>query len=92
MMEAGKLVAAGWLARRWGQTVLIWRSCLVVMIAGLAVINAAGVFSQLAAAHVGERGAGVAGLEMQDAPLAAQIEVVPTTSPTLTAVLDRLTA
>jgi hypothetical protein len=33
------------------------------------------VFSQLAAAHVGERGAAVAGLETQDAALAAQIEM-----------------
>jgi len=41
----------------------------------LAVINAAGVFSQLLAAHVGERGAAVAGLETQDATLAARIEV-----------------
>src|SRR5258708_26603055 len=52
---------------------LAWRAhCLV---AGLAVINAAGVFSQLMAAHVGERGAAVAGLETQDATLAARIEV-----------------
>ena len=52
---------------------LAWRAhCLV---AGPAVINAAGVFSQLVAAHVGERGAAVAGLETQDATLAARIEV-----------------
>src|SRR5690242_8256723 len=47
MMEASKLVAAGWLARRWPAAGWIWRLVLVVLIAGLAVINAAGVYAQL---------------------------------------------
>jgi hypothetical protein len=42
---------------------------------GLAVINATGVYAQLVAAHVGERGAAVAAVETQDAALAARIEV-----------------
>ena len=75
MMEAGKLVTAGWLARCWRVTAWTWRLTLVALVAGLAVINAAGVYAQLVAAHVGERGAAVAGLETQDAALAARIEV-----------------
>jgi len=74
-METAKLVTAGWLAARWQVTSSIWRGVLIALVAGLAVINAAGVFSQLMAAHVGERGAAVAGLETQDATLAARIEV-----------------
>jgi hypothetical protein len=74
-MEAAKLVTAGWLARRWRVTAWIWRTVLVALVAGLAVINAAGVYAQLVAAHVGERGAVAAGLETQDATLAARIEV-----------------
>jgi hypothetical protein len=42
-MEGAKLVTAGWLARRWRSTAWIWRLILVVLVAGLAVINAAGV-------------------------------------------------
>jgi hypothetical protein len=74
-MEVAKLVTAGWLARRWRVTAWIWRSVLVALIIGLAIINAAGVYAQLVAVHVGERGAAVAGLETQDAALAARIEV-----------------
>jgi hypothetical protein len=74
-MESAKLVTAGWLARRWRDTAWIWRLALVAMIAGLALINATGVYAQLVAAHVGERGAAAAGLETQDAALAAKIEV-----------------
>jgi hypothetical protein len=53
MMEASKLVAAGWLARRWCTAAWVWRLVLVALVAGLAVINAAGVYAQLVAAHVG---------------------------------------
>jgi len=74
-MECAKLVTAGWLAGHWGVTAVLWRGVLVTLVAGLALVNAAGVFSQLVAAHVGERGAAVAGLETQDATLAAPIEV-----------------
>jgi hypothetical protein len=74
-MEAAKLVTAGWLARRWRATAWIWRGILVALVAGLAVINAAGVYAQLVAAHVGERGAVAAELETRDAALAARIDV-----------------
>jgi hypothetical protein len=39
----------GWLAGRWRGTVWVWR---LVRVVGLAIINAAGVFAQLVAAHV----------------------------------------
>jgi hypothetical protein len=74
-MESAKLVTTGWLARRWRDMAWIWRSILVSLIIGLAVINGVGVFSQLVAAHVGERGMAAAGIEMHDAALAARIDV-----------------
>jgi hypothetical protein len=42
---------------------------------GLAVINATGVYAQLASAHVGERGAAQSHIEMKDAAFAAKIEM-----------------
>jgi hypothetical protein len=45
------------------------------LVAGLVVINATGVYAQLVAAHVGERGAATSAIETQDAALAARIEV-----------------
>ncbi len=74
-MEVAKLVTAGWLARSWRTTAWLWRAVLVVLVFGLAVINAAGVYAQLVAAHVGERGAAASAVETQDAALAARIEV-----------------
>ncbi len=74
-MEAAKLVTAGWLARRWRATAWLWRLVLVALVAGLAVINAAGVYAQLVAAHVGDRGAATSAIETQDAALAAKIDV-----------------
>jgi hypothetical protein len=74
-MEGAKLVTAGWLARRWRGTAWVWRFVLAVLVAGLAIINAAGVYAQLVAAHVGERGAAQSAIETQDAALAARIEV-----------------
>jgi hypothetical protein len=74
-METAKLVTAGWLARRWRSTAWVWRLALAGFVAGLAVINAGGTYSQLVAAHVGERGAAQAGREMQAADLDARIEV-----------------
>jgi biotin transporter BioY len=68
-------VTAGWLARRWRATAPVWRLALVVLVAGLAVIKAAGVYAQLVAAHVGERGAATSAIETQDATLGARIEV-----------------
>jgi hypothetical protein len=74
-MEAAKLITAGWLARRWRSTAWVWRGILVALVAGLALINAAGVYAQLVSAHVGERGATTSAIETQDAALAARIEV-----------------
>jgi hypothetical protein len=74
-MEASKLIAAGWLARRWRVTAWTWRVTLVALVAGLAIINATGVYAQLVAAHMGERGAATSAIETQDAALAAKIEV-----------------
>jgi hypothetical protein len=74
-METAKLVTAGWLARRWRVTAWVWRLTLAGLVAGLAVINATGVYAQLVAAHVGERGAATPAIETQDAALAARIDV-----------------
>jgi len=73
-MEAAKLVTAGWLARRWRATAWLWRLVLVALVAGLAVINATGVYAQLVAAHVGSRGEVTAAMATQDAALAARID------------------
>ena len=40
-----------------------------------AVINATGVYAQLVAAHMGERGAATSAIKTQDATLAARIDV-----------------
>src|SRR5258707_1273983 len=74
-MEMAKLVTAGWLARRWRTTAAVWRVTLVALVAGLAIINATGVYAQLVAAHVGSRGGAASAIETQDAALAARIEV-----------------
>jgi hypothetical protein len=74
-MEGAKLLTAGWLARRWRATAWVWRLVLVALLAGLAIINAAGVYAQLVAAHVGDRGAAQSAIETQDAALTARIEV-----------------
>ena len=51
-MEAGKLVIAGWLAAHWRRTNWKMRFVMVALVAGLALINAAGVFGKLVEAHV----------------------------------------
>ena len=51
-MEAGKLVIAGWLAAHWRRVGWSMRAVLVTLVAGLALINAAGVFGKLVEAHV----------------------------------------
>jgi len=74
-MEGSKLIAVGWLARRWCLTAWAWRLILVTLIIGLAVINATGVYAQLVAAHVGNRGAALSDVETRDAALTARIDV-----------------
>jgi uncharacterized membrane protein YhaH (DUF805 family) len=44
-MESAKLVTAGWLARRWRDTSRLWCLMLVMLVAGLAIINAAGAYA-----------------------------------------------
>jgi hypothetical protein len=73
-MESAKLITAAWLAARWPATAWIWRLVLITLVAGLAVINAAGVYAQLVASHVGERGAGQAAIETQTATIGARID------------------
>jgi hypothetical protein len=51
-MEAGKLVVAGWLAAHWRRVGWKMSSVMVALVAGLALINAAGVFGKLVEAHV----------------------------------------
>jgi hypothetical protein len=53
----------------------VWRLTLAEIVAGLAVINATGVYAQLVAAHAGERGPATSALDVQDAALAARVEV-----------------
>jgi hypothetical protein len=74
-MEASKLIAAGWLARRWAATPWVARIAIAAFIFGLMVINATGVYAQLVAAHVGERGAATSAIETQDATLGSRIAV-----------------
>jgi hypothetical protein len=51
-MEAAKLVIAGWLAANWSVARWKLRTTLVVLLTGLALINAVGVFGKLVEAHV----------------------------------------
>jgi hypothetical protein len=51
-MEAGKLVIAGWLAAHWRRVGWSMRAVMVTLVAGLALINAVGVFGKLVEAHV----------------------------------------
>ncbi len=75
MMEAAKLIACGWLARNWRSVPYSFRGILMALIAGLAVINAGGTFSQLTAAHVGDRAVTAASRTMQGVDLDQRIEV-----------------
>jgi hypothetical protein len=63
-------VTAGWLARRWRATAWVWRLVLVALVAGLAVINAAGSTLNLSP-FIGERGAATAAIKTQEATLTA---------------------
>src|SRR5262245_4781923 len=53
----------------------VFRGVLMLLIAGLAVINAAGTFSQLTAAHVGARAVTTATRTMQGVDLDQRIDV-----------------
>ena len=79
-MEAGKLVIAGWLAAHWRQTNWRMRTVMVALVAGLALINAAGVFGKLVEAHVSVASTARSGvterIEALDARMVAQTAVV----------------
>ena len=79
-MEAGKLVIAGWLAAHWRQTNWRMRTVMVALVAGLALINAAGVFGKLVEAHVSVAATARSGvterIEALDARVVAQTAVV----------------
>ena len=51
-MEVTKLVTAGWLARHWRLTGVLLRLVLIILVTGLAAINAAGVYGRLVEAHL----------------------------------------
>src|SRR6516164_6206621 len=51
-LEAGKLVAAAWLAENWHSALLLLRLILVAMIGVLMSLNEVGVFGFLARAHL----------------------------------------
>jgi uncharacterized coiled-coil protein SlyX len=79
-MEAGKLVIAGWLAAHWRQTNWKMRFVMVALVAGLALINAAGVFGKLVEAHVSVAATSRSGvterIEALDARVTAQTAAV----------------
>lgn len=79
-MEAGKLVIAGWLAAHWRRTGWRLRFVMVSLVAGLALINAAGVFGKLVEAHVSTAASARAGvterIEALDARVVAQKAVI----------------
>ena len=79
-MEAGKLVIAGWLAAHWRRTNWKMRAVMVALVAGLALINAAGVFGKLVEAHVSVAATSRSGvterLEALDARVTAQTAAV----------------
>ena len=79
-MEAGKLVIAGWLAAHWRRVGWSMRAVLVTLVAGLALINAAGVFGKLVEAHVSvaasTRSSVTERIEALDARVKAQSGVV----------------
>jgi hypothetical protein len=79
-MECGKLATVAWLARHWRESTLIVRTVLATLVLIIGGINGTGVYSQLIALHLGERGTiqAVADVarESVDARVAAQAHVV----------------
>ena len=74
-MEAAKLVTVAFLAHQWRLLGGLSCAVLVTLVAGLAAINAAGVYSQLVAAHFGDRIAATSAVETEASALAARTEV-----------------
>jgi hypothetical protein len=74
-MEAGKLATVAWLARHWRASSWTVRNVLTVLIFTIAAINAAGVYSQLIAAHIGEHTAAISAVGVQESGLDARMEM-----------------
>jgi hypothetical protein len=74
-MEAAKLVTVAFLAHQWRLIGRLSRAVLVTLVTGLAAINAAGVYSQLVAAHLGDRMTATSAVETKASALAAKTEV-----------------
>jgi hypothetical protein len=75
IMEASKLVACGWLAGAWRDVPWAFRGILIILIAGLVVIDGVGTFSQLTSSHVGDRALSAATRMMQATEFDSRIEV-----------------
>ena len=73
-MEATKLVTAGWLARHWRSTGALLRAVLIILVTGLAAINAAGVYGRLVEAHVGVTVAAASSIDERIGALDARLE------------------
>ncbi len=73
-MEVGKLVSVAFLAHQWGRLSFLSHGALIALIFGLAGINFAGTYSQLVAAHFGDRMNTVGAVETEAATIAARIE------------------
>jgi MarR family len=74
-MEAGKLATVAWLARHWRASSWTVRNVLGALVFTIAAINAAGVYSQLIAAHIGEHTAAVSAVGVQESGLDARMEM-----------------
>ena len=74
-MEAAKLVTVAFLAHQWRLLGRLSRVVLIALVAGLAAINAAGVYSQLVAAHFGDRISATSAVETEASTLVAKTEV-----------------
>jgi hypothetical protein len=90
LMECGKLILAGWLGQKWHVLSWLQRVAIVVFLSALMSINAAGLYSQLVAAHVGPHGEIVASNEADAARITAEIEVQETRVANLKARLAQL--
>jgi hypothetical protein len=74
VMETAKLITVAFLAHQWRLLGWLSRLVLITLVTGLASINAAGVYSQLVAAHFGDRSA-TSAVETEAAALAAKTEL-----------------
>jgi hypothetical protein len=74
VMETAKLITVAFLAHQWRHLGWLSRFVLITLVTGLASINAAGVYSQLVAAHFGDRSA-TSAVETEVAALAAKTEL-----------------